>query len=288
MKTLVKKIARSAKTVPVLGRLVRIAIAIVRLPELRAEVIGLASGTYENGAKNAQPALWRAVNELRENTSGDANLTRSVPVALRRLTREVHALRRRLDAAGLGEEAVAPLAGERAALLFVAPGQAAAAPAPLRLYLGHGEPAPPGYLAAVADDTDGALPLAPGAAEEIQVAYLFETFAQSELREHVLPQLYACLQPGGRLRVQATDAGAALAAYATGDCGYDELRETLYGLAERDGRLQLNMLSPASLGTLLGEAGFAVTHAAETGMRDGRRHTFEVVADKPMPAPAAH
>lgn len=284
MKTFLKKIARRAKTVPVLGRLVRIAIAIVRLPELRAEVIGLASGAYENGAKNAQPALWRAVNELRENTSGDANLTRSVPVALRRLTREVHALRRRLDAAGLGADADMALAGDQAPRLFVAPEHALTTP--LRLYLGHGEPAPSGYVRASFGDAGGAVPLAPGAAADIQVAWLFETFSQAELREHVLPQLYACLQAGGRLRVLATDAGAALAAYAQGQCSYDALRDILYGAADRDGRLQLNMLSPDSLAALLKEAGFAVLHPAHTGMYDGRPG-FEIPADKPAPS-AAH
>jgi hypothetical protein len=255
------------------------------LPELRAEVIGLASGTYEQGPRTAQPALWRAVNELRENTSGDANLTRSVPVALRRLTREVHALRQRIDAAGVGADAGTAPAGGQAARLFVAPGPTAAGP--LRLYLGRGEPAPPGYVSAGFDDAGGAVPLAPGAAEEIQVAWLFETFTQAELREHVLPQLYACLQAGGRLRVLATDAGAALAAYAQGECDYDALRDILYGAADRDGRLQLNMLSPASLAALMQEAGFTVAHAAHTGMRDGRPG-FETLADKPAPASSAH
>jgi hypothetical protein len=284
MKTLLKKIARRARTVPVVGRLVRIAIAIVRLPELRAEVIGLASGAYEQGPKNGQPALWRELNALRENTSGDANLTRSVPVALRRLTREVHALRRRLDAAGLGEGS-APAADGPPLRLFLAPEHAGAAP--LRLYLGQGEPVPDGYLRAGFDDTPGALPLAPGAAADIEVAWVFETFTQAELRAQVLPQLYACLQAGGRLRVLATDAGAALAAYAQGECAYDALRDILYGAAERDGRLQLNMLSPDSLGSLLGEAGFTVTQAAQTGAHDGRP-AFETVAGKPALSSTAH
>lgn len=277
MKTFIKKIARRARTVPVLGRLVRIAIAIVRLPELRADVAALTSGSYEPGAKPARPALWRALDELRENTAGDANLTRSVPVALRRLTREVHALRQRLDAAGLDADAGMAPAGDEAPRLVVAPEHAHTNP--LRLYLGQGE-APPGYVRAGFDETAGAVPPAPGAAAEIQVAWLFETLTQAELREHVLPQLFSCLQAGGRLRVQATDAGAALAAYAQGACDYDALREILYGAAERDGRLQLNMLSPDSLGSLLGEAGFTVTHVAQNAMRDGRPG-FETVADKP-------
>ncbi|XYJ11338.1 hypothetical protein ACSUZJ_04945 [Telluria sp. B2] len=277
MKILVKKIARHAATVPGLGRLVQIAIAIVRLPELRVEVVGLASGSYQQGPKG-QPALWREVNALRENTSGDANLAHSVPVALRRLTREVHALRQRLDETGVGMEASLPPHGGQASRLVVAPAHASAVG--LKLHLGHNGPAPAGHVSASLEDIPGAVPLEPGTAAEIQVAYLFETFSQAELREHVLPHLRACLQTGGRLRVLYADAGAALAAYAQGECAYDELREALFGGAQADSPLQLNMLSPSSLATLLGEAGFTVSHAADTGMRDGRRHTFETVAEK--------
>lgn len=283
MKQLAKTLARRARAVPGLGRLVRIAAAVARLPELRAEIIALRSGSYEHGPRTVQPALWHAVNELRENTAGDANLTRSVPVALRRLTREVHALRQRLDAAGIGADQ--PPAGERMPGLFVAPGQAAAG---LRLYLGSGEPAPAGYLQAGSDDAGGALPLAPGAADDIQVAYLFETLTQAELRRHLLPRLYDCLAPGARLRVLARDAGAALAAYAAGEESYEALRDMLFGAPERDGRLQLNMLSPASLAALLGEAGFAVTGTVGAGARDGCRFSFEITATKPPPGQGAH
>jgi len=290
MNKLVRKIARRARTVPGLGRLVRIAAAVARLPELRADIIALRAGSYEHDPRT-QPALWRALDELRENTSGDANLARSVPVALRRLTREVHALRQRLEVAEsvAGIQTEPPAAGERMPGLFVFPEQAAAAAgARPRLYLGSGEPAPAGYVLASTDDTGGALPLTPGAAGEIRLAWLCETFTQAELRQHLLPQLYAGLAPGGRLQVLALDAGAALAAYAAGELGYEALRDTLYGAPERDGRLQLNMLSPASLATLLGEAGFAVTDTVDTGARDGRRFGFELTAIKPMPGQAAH
>lgn len=280
MKTFARKLARRAKAVPVLGRLVRIAIAVVRLPELRAEINALASGAYEHGPHTAQPALWRALNELRENTAGDANLTRSVPVALRRLTREVQALRQRLDAAGIDSSDVA--AAARPPRLSVAPQHAAASP--LRLYLGLGEAAPSGYIGAGLDDGAAAAPS--DAAQEIRVAYVFETVSQAELRQHLLPQLYACLRPGGRLHVLAADAGATLAAYARGECGDDDLREMLYGGAGGDGSPRLNMLSPDSLGALLREAGFTVAATTGTGMRDGRAHTFDLAADKPAPAAA--
>jgi len=294
MKNLARKIARRARAVPGLGRLVRIAAAVARLPELRADLIALRTGSYEHDPRT-QPALWRALDELRENTSGDANLARSVPVALRRLTREVQALRQRLEVgesvadSAVRSPAEPPAAGEHMPGLFVFPEQAAAAAgAHLKLYLGSGEPAPAGYILADTGAADGALPLAPGAAGEVRVAWLLETFTQAELRRHLLPRLHAGLAPGGRLQVLALDAGAALAAYAAGELAYDALRDTLYGAPERDGRLQLNMLSPASLAALLDEAGFAVTDTIGTGARDGRRFGFELTATRPLPGQAAH
>jgi glycogen(starch) synthase len=82
MKTFVKRIVRKAAGMPRLGRIVRIAQAVVRLPELQL-----------------------AMAELRENQMPDANLARSMPVALRKLTRDVHTLRAQLDAAAAGQPA---------------------------------------------------------------------------------------------------------------------------------------------------------------------------------------
>jgi hypothetical protein len=288
MKTLLKQIVRKATAVPGIGRLVRIAAAVYRLPEIREEVLALVSGHYPQGAKPAQPALWRSLAELRENTVGDANLTRSVPVALRRLTRDVQALRVQLDGAGdAGAAAIDP--PRRAAQLVLSLAQPVSERTePLRLYLGNGEPAPPGYAQVDTHAAVDALPLAPGAGDEACVSYRFETFTQSELRQQVLPQLHACLMPGGRLRVLAADAGAVLAAYAAGSCSYEELRAALYGAWEGDGQPQLNMLTPGSLGALLREAGFTVADVMQTGTRDGRAYTFEAVAEKPLATPPAH
>lgn len=278
MKTLVKKIVRKASGVPGIGRLVRIARALYRLPEMREDVLALVSGHYPPGAGPAQPALWRALAELRENTAGDANLTRSVPVALRRLTREVHDLRQRLD----GDGGIEQEPGDAPVLTLRLP-PAPASVAPLRLYLGDAHAAPADHVAI--GDGAGA-PLPPAAADAILVAYRLETFTPAELRQLVLPQLYACLKPGGRLQVLAADAGAALAAYACGGCGYEELRQTLYGVQERAGTPR-NMLAPDSLAALLREAGFDAPHTAHSGARDGRPYTFEATAARPAPPPSA-
>jgi hypothetical protein len=247
MKTLVKKIVRKLARLPGIGRLVRIAAAVYRLPEIREDVLALVSGHYAHGAGQApaaQPALWRSLAELRENTAGDANLVRSVPVALRRLTREMHALRRQMDGAGSGTQAAA------------------------------------------AERQDDALPLARDAAGAVRVAYQLETFTQDALRRQVLPQLYASLEAGGQLQVLAADAGAALAAYAAGSCGYEELRAILYGAPERDGRLQLNMFTRESLSALLREAGFDVAQGTQASGE--RPYSIEILANKPLPHAARH
>jgi hypothetical protein len=207
-------------------------------------------------------------------------------VALRRLTRQVHDLRQRLDAAGI-DHGAAP-ADTRGAAVPPPAG-------PCKLYLGGGEAAPAGYLnvaAHAAPGVDivaepGALPLAPGQAEEIFLAYQFETLAPDELQGRVLPYLFACLQPGARRRAQVADAGAAIAAYTAGGA-YEDLHATLYGAAQRDGRVHLNLFTPAHLADLLRAAGFGAPRVTPAGPRDGRPYTFDIVADKPGPETGTH
>jgi len=268
MTTIVRRIVRKVAALPRLGRAVRIARAVVRLPEL---------------------AL--AVAELRENQAPDTNLTRSTPVALRRLTRQLHELRERLDAAGIG--AAAPVADASPAGIPAAPAGMPVPAGSCRVYIGSGEPAPAGYLNVAAHagpgidiaSEPGALPLAPGQADEIRLAYQLEMCTDHGLRHHVLPHLHACLRQGGTLRAQVIDAGAAIRAYANGGAGFDDLRGALFGASTGDGRAHLNMFTPASLTTLLRDAGFDVQSGTEDDARAGRPYSFEIVAVKSVPAP---
>lgn len=260
MTTIVRRIVRKVAALPRLGRAVRIARAVVRLPEL---------------------AL--SLEELRENQAPDTNLTRSTPVALRRLTRQLHELRERLDAAGIG--AAVPVAD-------IAPAGMPVPAGPCRVYIGGGEPAPAGYLNVAAHagpgidivSEPGALPLAPGQADEIRLAYQLETCTDHGLRDHVLPHLHACLCEGGTLRAQVIDAGAAIRAYASGGAAFDDLRGALFGASTGDGRAHLNMFTPASLTTLLRDAGFDVLSGTGDDARAGRPYSFEIVAVKSVPA----
>lgn len=270
MKRLLKQVVRKASAVPGIGRLVRILAALYRLPEIREEVLALTWGHHPRGPAVPPPALWRALAELRENAAGDANLTRSVPVALRRLTRQVQALRQQSQAASALPEPAAAIPALPAGTQ------------PLRLFWGNGAAAPAGYVD-LGSDARLAL-LAPSSVDEVRVAYAFETVAQEALRSEVLPRLQAALKAGACLHVLAADAGAALVAYANAACDYDALRQALYGAPEREGLPRLNMLTADSLAALLREAGFDVAPAASAGMRDGRPYTFETRAAKPAAA----
>jgi hypothetical protein len=119
MKALFRKIARTLAGWPLVGRLVRIGVAVVRLPELRDRMElslaqrGIATGnaTFDTAQL---PNLLQAISDLNARQLSDANahdnLVKSVPVALRKLTREIVELREQnrslqaqIRAAGAGD-----------------------------------------------------------------------------------------------------------------------------------------------------------------------------------------
>jgi predicted SAM-dependent methyltransferase len=102
MKALLRKIARSLAGWPVVGRLVRIGVAVVRLPELRDRLeLTLAphAVTSGNPVFDAEqlPTLLQALSDMNQRQLSEANarenLVQSVPVALRKLTRDIVELR---------------------------------------------------------------------------------------------------------------------------------------------------------------------------------------------------
>jgi len=89
---------------PVVGRVVKIAVAVIRLPEFCASMQPAAVGThvpvsdsYRVFETEQLPSLLQAVSEVNHRqlveANGQNNMVRSVPVALRKLTREVVQLR---------------------------------------------------------------------------------------------------------------------------------------------------------------------------------------------------
>ncbi|MDQ1817152.1 hypothetical protein RBA41_27980 [Massilia sp. CCM 9210] len=93
MKTLIKRAVRSMAGWPLLGRLIRTVVAVVRLPDdnLRRDAL----------AREQLPMLLKTMSELNARVLAaerdPANLVVSTPVALRLIGRDLAALRERLD-----------------------------------------------------------------------------------------------------------------------------------------------------------------------------------------------
>lgn len=93
MKVLLRKIVRNAAGWPIVGRLIRIAVALVRLPENNER--------QRQFAAEQLPALLATMSDLNARalaaTSDPENLVQSIPVTLRMISRELAQLRARLD-----------------------------------------------------------------------------------------------------------------------------------------------------------------------------------------------
>ena len=93
MKTLIKRTVRSMAGWPLLGRLIRTVVAVMRLPDdnLRRDAF----------AREQLPMLLKTISELNARVLAAErdphNLVASTPVALRLIGRDLAALRERLD-----------------------------------------------------------------------------------------------------------------------------------------------------------------------------------------------
>jgi hypothetical protein len=93
MKAPFRSVVRSMAAWPIVGRLVRIAVALIRLPE--------HNDRQHQFAEQQLPALLATMSDLNARVldvvQDPENLSQSVPVSLRMLTRELAELRLRLD-----------------------------------------------------------------------------------------------------------------------------------------------------------------------------------------------
>lgn len=92
MKAQLRSLVRTLAGWPIIGRLVRIAVAVYRLPEQQHQ---------HHFASEQLPALLATMSDLNARILAAVevpeNLSQSLPVTLRQLTRELAALRERLD-----------------------------------------------------------------------------------------------------------------------------------------------------------------------------------------------
>lgn len=93
MRTLPRNVIRVMAGWPVIGRLIRITVALVRLPE--------HNDRHHRFVKEQLPTLLQAMSDLNcrvlTAVQNPENLEQSMPTALRMLTRDLAELRERLD-----------------------------------------------------------------------------------------------------------------------------------------------------------------------------------------------
>ena len=160
---------------------------------------------------------------------------------------------------------------------------------PVRLNLGCGPVSVDGYVNVdsralptvdlVADVR--ALPATDGSVDEVRAAHLLEHFTDSDIRQSVLPEWMRVLRPGGRIVVIAPDSDAMAKAYAQGAMSFEDLKLVTLGGREYDGNAHFTMFSPASVLSLLEEAGFEQAGVVASARPNGACLEFEVTAKAP-------
>jgi FkbM family methyltransferase len=100
MKAQLRQLARLMAGWPLIGRFVRIGVAVVRLPEFRAAYLD-RNGSQERFETEQLPTLLQTISDLHHRQlaadNDRDNLVQSVPVALRKITRDLTDIPRQLE-----------------------------------------------------------------------------------------------------------------------------------------------------------------------------------------------
>ena|GEM_PF-1186522 len=294
---------------PLIGRFVRIGVAILRLPEFCRRQSAFESEQL--------PRLLQTISNLNHrqlaSDSAKDNLVLSVPVALRTISRDLAAVRRQAERdSSIIDLLMGRIEFIRRELMFemqygtssrstdreglkaksriLSPEKLAAARSEqIRLNLGCGHLLLKGYLNVDRRELPGVdivgevdeLPISRGEVAEIYSAHLLEYFPQEQLRRQILPYLFSLLKAGGEFRAVVSDAEAMIREYSSGRYRYEDLRAVMFGGQEYQGDFHFNMFIPESLEGLLTEAGFVSPSVTERGSKDGLCREFEITAKKP-------
>jgi hypothetical protein len=315
MKKELRNLAHRMKTWPIIGRAVRIAIAVVRLPETRETL----TQTLE-----AFQAVQRRDND-REN------LVKSVPVALRMFKQELGMFKQELDEMKIRQiqiqdtykandisslrDSMNYLMGRvefvRRELIFEMRYGATSPTSDkdhikaktqiistdklekaqnntIKLNLGCGHIAIDNYLNVDRRALPGVdivaevdeLPFEQNEIDEIFSAHLLEHFPQEQLKRELLPYWASLIKPGGVFRAVIPDANSMILAYADGTFPYSSLREVTFGAQDYDGDFHFNMFVPEQLSELLEEAGLINFELVAQGRKNGECFEMEITAIK--------
>jgi predicted SAM-dependent methyltransferase len=267
------------------------------------------------------PALLSTVAELnhRQLSSDDANLVKSVPIALRRLTRdmvaaqeELVALRSELEVTvgstgylmgrvefvrrevmfemryGAGNDPSKMLDAQTE--ILAADKVAAARAEGARINLGCGHIPLDGYLNVDRRALTGVdivaevhkLPFEKDELAEVFSSHLLEHFPHEQLRRELLPYYFTLLRPGGKFTAVVPDAEAMIREYTAGNYPYKDMRDVVYGGQDYDGDFHFNMFTPESMTEYFVEAGFTNVLLVAGGRRNGQCYELEITGEKPQ------
>jgi predicted SAM-dependent methyltransferase len=305
MKSTLKKVIRMMAGWPVIGRFVRFGIRFIRWMQMHYVF------------QTAQlPSLLKALSDLNHRQlsieNDRDNLVKSVPVALRAMTRDLVEMREQLKNLSNSSDYLSgrvefirrelmfemrygrsPAAVEdeqiAAAVQILSPEKLAAAfnegvrinlgcgHIPLNSYLNIDRRALPGVD--IVSEVDQ-LPFESGDVNEIYSAHLLEHFPKEQLRRELLPYFFNLLKEGGEFRAIVPDAEAMIREYSIGQYSYDDMRDVIYGGQDYEGDFHFNMFTPTSLHELLHEAGFKNITIVESARNNGKCFEFEISAIK--------
>ena len=294
LKWIISKIARILIHIPIIGRFVRIGIAVIRLPLLK------------NHIENQIPKLLQSFSELNHRQQILDNFVNSIPVTLRNYTRElnIHSksinelygrtefIRRELlfeMKYGANQTNIINPKIENFEIKIINEEKLSSQKRTgLKLNLGCGHIPLDNYLNIDQRNLPGIdivaqavkLPFADGEIEEIFSAHFLEHFPQEELKRSLLPYYFRLLKKGGLFRAVVPDAEAMMQAYKKGDYEFEKLRNVTFGGQDYDGDFHFNMFTPTSLTEILTEIGFREIEVVESGRRNGDCFEFELLSVK--------
>lgn len=302
VKTQIRKMVRVAARWPVVGRLVRIAVAVIRLPDERDylnggsldhRVIAEMKDRQRTFETQQLPSLLSNLSDVNHrqimSDAAKDNLVQSVPIALRRVTRDVIALRAQLDGLTMALDKRNDRERSEVVSQVIDTDKLAQARANvLKINLAFGGNALDGYLNVDRHARPGidivaeiiALPVRQGEVDEIASSLLLERYSQQELCEEILPYFHSLLKQGGTLRTVVYDTQAMTEQYVNGNFPYEDFRVAMMGGQSADGKYHRNMFTPTYLQSLLNDAGFKNITLLACGRKNGSHLELEMTAEK--------
>lgn len=301
MKKSLINLVRKMANWPFIGRFVRFSVSIIRHPIFK-------KNHHKNMIEPLQlSTLLQSFSDLNHrqliNDKDKENLINSVPIALRKLTRDIFDIKTKLEKTASSvdyllnrvkverRELVCEIGGHHSSLntekvtvkaeIFNPKKLELARGKVLKINLRCGNITLDDYLNVdhrklfnvdILAEVDQ-LPFESGEIDEFYSGHLLQSFTQENLRRKLLPYYFDLLKVGGVFRTVVVDSDAVLMDYVNGQCSDDDLREAMYGSQCDDESYKYNSFTSESLINIFSEVGFTdvvVVKTTKEGEKFGR------------------